>query len=60
LIEEVASAAPDLRTYIRDELDELRAEHYFDYAVQSATASHGPTGAGRARLVRTRLEQLLA
>jgi hypothetical protein len=26
LIEEVASAAPDLRTYIRDELSELRTE----------------------------------
>lgn len=60
LIEEVASAAPDLRTYIRSELDELRAEDYFDYAVQSATASYGPAGAGRAGLVRTRLEKLLA
>ncbi len=60
LIEEVASAAPDLRTYIRDELGELRAEHYFDYAVQSATASYGPVGAERARLVQTRIDRLLA
>lgn len=59
LIEEVASAAPDLRTYIRDELAELREEPYFDYAVQSATASHGPAGAGRARLVRARIDNLL-
>jgi hypothetical protein len=60
LIEEVASAAPDLRTYIRSEVDELRGESYFDYAVQSATASHGPVGAERARLVRTRLDKLVA
>jgi len=60
LIEEVASAAPDLRTYIRDELSELRTEGYFDYAVQSATASHGPAGAGRARLVQARIDEFLA
>lgn len=60
LIEEVASVPPDLRTYIRDELGELRAEHYFDYAVQSATASYGPVGAERARLVQTRIDRLLA
>jgi len=60
LIEEVASAAPDLRTYIRDELAELQGEFYFDYAVQSATAFYGPAGAGRARLVRSRIDELLA
>jgi hypothetical protein len=60
LIEEVASAPPDLRTYIRDELSELHAEDYFDYAVQSATASYGPMGVGRTRLVRTRIDELLA
>lgn len=60
LIEEIASVAPDLRRYIRDELGELRAEHYFDYAVQSATASYGPVGAERARLVQTRIDRLLA
>ncbi len=59
LIEEVAAAPLDLRTYIRDELSELGAEDYFDYAVQSATASHGPAGAERARLVRTRIDKLL-
>jgi hypothetical protein len=60
LIEEVASAAPDLRTYIRDELSELRTDGYFDYAVQSATASYGPAGVGRARLIRSRIDELLA
>lgn len=60
LIEEVASVAPDLRKYIRDELGELRAEHYFDYSVQSATASYGLVGAERAQLVQTRIDRLLA
>jgi Nucleotidyl transferase AbiEii toxin, Type IV TA system len=59
LIEEVASAPPDLRKYIRDELSELRTEGYFDYAVESATASYGPVGAERARLVHGRLDELL-
>jgi hypothetical protein len=60
LIDGRPEAAPDLRTYIRGELDELRAKDYFDYAVQSATASYGPAGAGRAGLVRTRVDKLLA
>jgi hypothetical protein len=60
LINEVSSAAPDLRTYIRDELAELQGESYFDYAVQSAAASYGPAGVGRARLVRSRIDELLA
>ena len=59
LIEEVATASPDLRTYIRDELSELRTEDYFDYAVESATASYGPVGVERARLVHARLDELL-
>jgi hypothetical protein len=59
LIEEVASAPPDLRKYIRDELSELRTESYFDYAVESATASYGSVGAERARLVHARLDELL-
>lgn len=59
LIEEVASATSDLRTYIRDELSELCTEDYFDYAVESATASYGPVGVGRARLVHARLDDLL-
>lgn len=59
LIEEVAAALPDLRAYIRDELSELRTEGYFSYAVESATASYGPVGAERARLVHARLDELL-
>lgn len=59
LIEEVPSAPPDLRTYIRDEFSELRTEGYFDYAVESATASYGPVGVERARLVQARLDELL-
>ncbi len=59
LIKDVASAALDLRTYIHDELSELRTGDYFAYAVESATASYGPIGVERARLVHTRLDELI-
>jgi hypothetical protein len=59
LIEEVEVAQPSLRAYIRNELAELRAEPYFDYAVDGATATYGPSGAIRARLVQARIENLL-
>ncbi len=59
LIGEVESAPSNLRTYIRDELTELRAEPYFDYAVDGATATYGSLGAGRAELVRSRIDELL-
>lgn len=38
---------------------DLRTESYFDYAVEGATASYGPIGAERARLVLDRIEELL-
>ena len=60
LIEEVKSAQPRLRTYIQNELTELRAEPYFDYAVDGATATYGPLGPERARLVRARIDDLIA
>jgi len=60
LIEEIHSATPNLRDYIRDELTELRAEPYFDYAVDSATAAYGPIGVERAAVVRGRIDELLA
>jgi hypothetical protein len=60
LDEEIGSAPPPLRAYIRNELAELRAEPYFDYAVEGATATYGPLGAERARLVRGRIDDLLA
>ena len=37
-----------------------QAESYFDYAVEGATASYGAIGAERARLVRDRIQKLLA
>lgn len=60
LVEEVRSARPDLRDYIRAELSALRAGPYFDYAVDGATAGYGPVGSDRARLVRDRIDELLA
>jgi predicted nucleotidyltransferase len=60
LIDEFRAASPNLRTYIRNELLDLKAEPYLDYAVEGATASYGAIGAERARLVRDRIEELLA
>jgi hypothetical protein len=60
LIEEIKIAPSAIGTYIKDELLDLRAEPYFDYAIDGATASYGPIGAERARLVRGRIEELLA
>lgn len=60
LTEEIEAAPPAIGTYIKDELIDLRAESYFDYAVEGATASYGTLGAERARLVRDRIEELLA
>lgn len=60
LVEEVRSAPPELRDYIRAELTALRAESYFGYAVEGATAGYGPLGADRARLVNGRIDELLA
>lgn len=60
LVEEIQDASSALRTYIRAELTELRAEPYFDYAVDGATATYGVVGAERAHLVRGRIDELLA
>lgn len=59
LIEEIVAAPTAIRTYIKDELIDLRTEPNFNYAVEGATASYGPIGADRARLVRDRFETLL-
>ena len=60
LATEVKAARSDLRAYVQDELVELLAEPYFDYAVDSATAGYGPLGAERAILLGDRLRQLVA
>lgn len=60
LTQEVQAAPPALRTYVKEELIALRSQPYFDYAVDGATASYGPVGAERARLVRVRVDELLA
>jgi hypothetical protein len=60
LTEEIEAAAPAIRSYIKDELIDLRADPYFGYAVEGATASYGAIGAERARLVRGRIEEMLA
>jgi len=59
-IEEIKAAPSAIATYIKEELIDLRAEPYFDYAVEGATATYGPIGVDRAQLVRDRIEELLA
>jgi hypothetical protein len=59
LVEEVSSARPELRDYVRTELTALRAESYFRYAVEGAMAGYGSLGADRARLVDGRIDELL-
>lgn len=59
LVEEFKASPPTVRAYVVDELAELRAEPYFDYAVEGATASYGPLGSDRARIVRARLDELM-
>ena len=53
---EIVAARPPLRAYIEEELAELRAEPYFDYAVDGMTASYGSLAAARAGVVRERLD----
>jgi predicted nucleotidyltransferase len=60
LIEEIKAAPSAIGTYIKEELIDLRAETYFDYAVEGATATYGAIGVDRAQLVRNRIEGLLA
>jgi hypothetical protein len=60
LADEVGAAPSLLRDYIRDELTRLRAEAYFGYAVEGATATYAPVGTERARIVRSRIDDLLA
>ena len=60
LIEEIKAATAAIRSYIKDELIDLRAEPYFNYAVEGATATYGAIGVDRAQVVRDRIEELLA
>jgi predicted nucleotidyltransferase len=60
LIDELSAAPPTVRDYVRTQLAELRDEGYFGYAVDGMTAAHGPSGAGRALVVRRRFDELVA
>jgi hypothetical protein len=60
LIDELRAAPPTVRDYVRTQLAELRGEGYFGYAVDWMTAAHGPSGAGRALVVRRRFDELVA
>lgn len=59
LATEIEASEPRLRQYLQAELAELKAEPYFDYAVDGATAPYGSLGGQRASLVRERIDGLL-
>lgn len=59
LVEEVRSAPPALRDYIREELTALWTQPYFTYALEGAVASYGPLAEERARLGQSRIEDLV-
>jgi hypothetical protein len=58
LVDEFKASPSTVRDYVVGELADLRAEPYFDYAVEGATASYGPLCSDRARTVRDRLDEL--
>jgi hypothetical protein len=60
LIAEIGSASPDLRSFVQAEVDTLSKNSYFGYAIDSAVAGYGPVAAERARVVRGRIDELLA
>lgn len=60
LAAEIEAARPGLRAYVREELVQLQAEPYFDYAVESATTGYGPLGSERATFLHDRLDQLVS
>lgn len=57
---DAGTARGELRAYVQDELVQLLAEPYFDYAADSATAGYGSLGAERAGLLRDRLKDIAA
>ena len=59
LSEELEAAEASLRSFVAAELEALRREPYFAYAVQSATAAYGVVAAERADIVAARLEAVL-
>jgi hypothetical protein len=60
LIAEIGSASPDLRSFVQAEVDTLSKDSYFGYAIDSAVAGYGPVAAERARVLRGRIDKLLA
>jgi hypothetical protein len=54
--EEIMAAPSSLRGYLEAELAELRADPYFLYAAEGATASYGPLAIARAGIVRERVD----
>jgi predicted nucleotidyltransferase len=58
LIDELKVSPATVRDYVSSELADLRAESFFDYAVEGSVASYGLLAEGRAEVVRARLDQM--
>jgi hypothetical protein len=60
LISEIRSSSENVRSFVRDEMEALSEDSYFSYAIDSAVAGYGPGAIGRARVLRQRIDELLA
>jgi hypothetical protein len=57
--QELETASPRLRAYVRDELRAVREAPYFDYAVESALAGYGRMAVERTLLTTRRIDAIL-
>lgn len=60
LASELASLPAEARAYTRQELADLLADPYLDYAIEGAIAGYGSVATSRARIVRQRLETIVS
>ncbi len=58
LIDELEAAPPEIRAYVGEELRAVRAEPYFDYAVESALSGYGQAADERVQLVTRRIDAI--
>lgn len=60
LVDEVLEAALEVRSFIINELAEVQSHHYFNYAVESVLNGYGPATTERAKVLLSRIDQLVS